>query len=393
MIVQCPECSSRYRYPDDRIGTDGTSLICFRCRSVLLAHPPRKSNGAASEPTTGPLGTVADRRGASRIVGERHLSEVQLPDTVLAPATVEGRLTVDRYNPRGKRWLGPLVAMLTVLVAVTVGFIAIDYFVVTEGYELTEVVGEVLKRKGVNAWVVARKGDHIDMQETLKTGRESRAVLNLAGGSTLAIGEESSVEVIGVDAEKTDIAVSGQMKAKIRHRRIGKSRKLVVQSRDAMTKVSATEGVFYIDLQPTGLTRISSEAGDVTISHGNKVLTLIPKRMATIDRKSAGNVVQIGSAEVLLKVDWPQENLLTTKRLTIAGQTEAGNRLLANGVRIEVEPDGHFSATIPLAEGKNRIELVAEDVRLGRRAVVHSPEYLVDLRGPAVRKTGKTQWQ
>ncbi|MDQ7830910.1 MAG: DUF3426 domain-containing protein [Desulfovibrionaceae bacterium] len=40
MIVTCPNCSSRFRLPDDRIGPDGVKLRCGKCKHVFRLEPP-----------------------------------------------------------------------------------------------------------------------------------------------------------------------------------------------------------------------------------------------------------------------------------------------------------------------------------------------------------------
>ncbi|HDQ39790.1 MAG TPA: DUF3426 domain-containing protein [Desulfonatronum sp.] len=46
MIIQCPNCDTRYRLDDARLGQDGTQVRCSRCSHVFFAAPPRSEDDA-----------------------------------------------------------------------------------------------------------------------------------------------------------------------------------------------------------------------------------------------------------------------------------------------------------------------------------------------------------
>jgi predicted Zn finger-like uncharacterized protein len=46
MIVTCPNCASRFRLPDDRIGPDGVKLRCGKCKHVFRQEPPAPPTSA-----------------------------------------------------------------------------------------------------------------------------------------------------------------------------------------------------------------------------------------------------------------------------------------------------------------------------------------------------------
>lgn len=43
MIVQCPNCQSKFRLPDDKVGAAGAKLRCGKCRNVFHVEPPAPS--------------------------------------------------------------------------------------------------------------------------------------------------------------------------------------------------------------------------------------------------------------------------------------------------------------------------------------------------------------
>ena len=40
MIVQCPNCETKYNFPDDKIGPGGRKVKCSKCEEVFKVQPP-----------------------------------------------------------------------------------------------------------------------------------------------------------------------------------------------------------------------------------------------------------------------------------------------------------------------------------------------------------------
>jgi predicted Zn finger-like uncharacterized protein len=53
MIVQCPECTTKYNLDESRIGHDGTKVRCTRCKSVFTVFRPQPAEPEA--PAAAPL--------------------------------------------------------------------------------------------------------------------------------------------------------------------------------------------------------------------------------------------------------------------------------------------------------------------------------------------------
>lgn len=54
MIVTCPSCQTRFRFPPDRIGSAGARIRCSRCRGVFAVSPHGEARAEAGEPSIAP---------------------------------------------------------------------------------------------------------------------------------------------------------------------------------------------------------------------------------------------------------------------------------------------------------------------------------------------------
>lgn len=53
MIVQCPDCVSRFRLADDKLKAEGTKVRCSRCQKIFTVMPPNDSQSDVDDVTEG----------------------------------------------------------------------------------------------------------------------------------------------------------------------------------------------------------------------------------------------------------------------------------------------------------------------------------------------------
>lgn len=74
MIVECPNCQSKFKLPDDKIGPSGAKLRCGKCRHVFHVDPPAPPAPSAPEDSGG-------------------LTDFDFPDDMAAPEAAPQRET------------------------------------------------------------------------------------------------------------------------------------------------------------------------------------------------------------------------------------------------------------------------------------------------------------
>lgn len=174
MLIVCPSCASEYAIDPARIGPQGRSVRCARCRDSWFVAPAGAVEPAA-EPETPPLQTEA-RSGRSE------------PEA--APALAVGRGGARRARPapgglaRASRRLRPLGAGL--LLVLVIGL----------------AVGAVIGRSGVVRALpsTARLYERIGLAVNLR-GLEFRGV-----GAELAAGQGSGSPSLVVEGEVANVA-------------------------------------------------------------------------------------------------------------------------------------------------------------------------------------------
>ena len=93
---------------------------------------------------------------------------------------------------------------------------------------------------------------------------------------------------------------------------------------------------------------------------------------------------------VLLKVVWPEEKVTRAINVTLRGEADPGAVVAVNGVKTDVDADGHFEADVPLAPGTNHVSVTSTD-RFGRTAAKEET-VRVERRAPPL-KAEHEGWQ
>lgn len=219
-----------------------------------------------------------------------------------------------------------------------------------------EVSGQVtILRGGVGRAVEA--GEELEVEDTLATFANARALIRVGGASTVFLPSDSSVSIVSVSADGVNIELEdGALEAVIKPN----SGALALSNRgrrfastDASLRMQVFEGVLTVDVSEGSAT--ATGVRNTTELEAGKRLRISGE---SVDKSSV-------SAEHLLEVQWPKVSRTRETMISVDGFTDPGSVVTISNAGakhlLTADKRGHFSAKIPIVEGENQLTLVSSD--------------------------------
>ncbi len=206
-------------------------------------------------------------------------------------------------------------------------------------------------------WSPIKEGDTLTRTDVVRTAAGGRAILRLSAGTEIELRER--VE-IGLDRLPGGPAVDlrrGKVLA-----RVSGAEALAITSHDTRT---ANEGPshFVVRSDEQGRVSVAALSGSARFAAGGRSVKLAAGTESSSEPGGAPTDPERIAEEVLLEVVWPaEEQSHRVDHAEIRGQTRRSSTVTVNGTEAPVGPDGHFTATLPLRDGKNPVEVEAEDL-------------------------------
>jgi hypothetical protein len=221
-------------------------------------------------------------------------------------------------------------------------------------FDVAEATGTVeAQRAGL--WVPLKRGDTLTRSDVLRTAASSTAVLRLATGTEIEL--RAGVE-IAVDRLPGGASVDlrrGKVLA-----RVGGKDALSVTARETRT---TNEGParFVVQADARGKVSVAALEGKAQFSAAGKSVALSAGTASSSQAGAAPEDPERIPEDVLLSVVWPAGEHHGDEA-QVSGRAAPSSTVSVNGAPAAVGPDGRFTATIALHEGKNPVEVVAEDL-------------------------------
>jgi len=241
---------------------------------------------------------------------------------------------------------------------------------------LTGVQGDVrVGRSGTD--LPGSDGQELQPSDHVATSTASHAVLTLGATTLIRVKPETHLEVVAVDTSGVSLELeNGALQATVRP----ESGAVRVGHRDR--SVVATSGAFDVGVRE-GVMRIDAKEGSLSLSGMDAVRLEAGQQATVIDRHA---VISAATEELLLAVQWPTQRRTRATETIVEGTTQAGAlvhlRWNDGSAEVQADEDGRFSASIPLGEGHNSLEVEAVDA-LGNRAHDVGDLQVRDTIGPA----------
>jgi hypothetical protein len=246
-----------------------------------------------------------------------------------------------------------------------------------------EVTGSVEVRRG-QSWVPLKAGERLEKDDAVRTA--ASAVVTVAVGDDVEFQVQASSEVTLRELTATASRV------RLERGRVGASvtGKVVlrVESAHSTAVAEARRGKFAVFTDGKGLVAVAATAGEVRLSSSGGDALLAAGEQGRVVGDGAPSREPV-PASVYLKVKWP-EPPPGAKVLVVRGAADIGATVDINGAPATVGADGTFTASVPAAGPRTKLNVTAVD--LGGRSARASATVGAVPRPPTV-KVEKPEWK
>jgi hypothetical protein len=237
-------------------------------------------------------------------------------------------------------------------------------------------------------WIAIQKGDLLTRDDVVRTVPGAHAVLRLSAGGEIELREKVEIRLDRLSAAGASVDLRrGKVVA-----RVGDDARdtLAITARETRT---STEGPAHVVVQTDerGLVSVASLKGTARFASAGKTVVL-PEGTETRSRAGAPpEDPERIPEDVLLQVVWPERERHNDSA-AIEGRVRPASLVTINGAETPVGADGHFSATLPLREGTNRVDVQTEDLT-GRRRMASSTLVRHPTRPPKLAPEPGELWK
>lgn len=235
----------------------------------------------------------------------------------------------------------------------------LDVEVVENGLTVLEVEGDVTFQAQEGNASSLTVGERIQEGERVRVGADSRALLGVGEGNQLVVEADSSIQIRGISSEGILVELEGG-----RVKAVVEPGNPAIEVAKGERSVRTQDGAFAMSYSETEGVLASAADGTVELTGFGEQRTLA--RGHYIHAAPGRPIVSADQAKaLLLRIDWPDEEARRSKGLSLAGETlpnlPVSIRIGEQETEALADEDGRFVVDLELAEGNNRVEVVARD--------------------------------
>ncbi|NOX88315.1 MAG: FecR domain-containing protein [Calditrichaeota bacterium] len=266
------------------------------------------------------------------------------------------------------------------------------------------LLGDVqLMRQGKTQWQKIRFNQNIYEGDRIRTSLNARVELAMPDGSVIKINENTMFDVKEIKTPENDRSDRmsftlwvGSIFAKFQ-KIVEQRQSRTVESPSAVVAVRGTEFDMTVDQKQTTTVRVyegrvairsKQVAGEVLVgtNQQSKVEPGKPPTPPAPFKSEEEKKTEEAAQGVLLKIDLKKfqftDKALLAAGLPLRGKTIPGARIIVNGIPLTVAQNGLFRGRIPVQEGINELQVVAEFK--GRRKE-QTVRILVNTKKPKIK--------
>jgi hypothetical protein len=223
---------------------------------------------------------------------------------------------------------------------------------------LVKSVQGLVERSSVakDLWTPVLPGNELFADERIRTDRnasvklqaDDKSRIELDGQSEISIQEiTDTVHRIRLELGKLDVDYQPS-----------ESRQLKITTAKDAGKAETRAGRFVIQ-NTDGKLSVATEKGEVSLSGASNTVRVGPGKLSYIMDGGNPTKPEPIPLSVMLRVANPQKTRQTDRSTVIKGKTDVSATVHINDQVAEVDQNGRFQLTLPLEQGRNKIQVVA----------------------------------
>jgi hypothetical protein len=206
-------------------------------------------------------------------------------------------------------------------------------------------------------WMPIRNGDTLTRADVVRTAAGAQAILKLSAGTEIELRERVEIGLDRLPSGPTVDLRRGKVLA-----RVSGTDALAITSHQTRT---ANDGParFVVLSDPQGRVSVATLSGAARFAAGGKEVSVAAGAQSSSLAGAAPADPERIPEEIFLEVVWPaSEQRHTVEHTEIRGRATPSSVVRVNGAPAPVGADGQFTTALPLAEGKNPVEVEVEDL-------------------------------
>jgi hypothetical protein len=255
----------------------------------------------------------------------------------------------------------------------------------SQNYQVAEASGRVEVLRG-STWKLVNTGDVLTKDDLIRTGI-GRALMKLAGGTEIEIRDRVELRLDSISRAGASVDLRrGKLTASTQ-----RGHSIAIKAAHTQTvNESDKPARIIVTADGQGRVAVAATQGSARFEAAGQTV-VVPAGKETRAEPGAPPLNPETIAEdVLLTVTWPAGER-HEERLAVQGTAKPGSLVRVNGAPAAVDKTGHFTATVPLRDGPNAVDVEAEDA-VGRLKHERREVHKVATTDPDLVPVPKELW-
>jgi len=249
--------------------------------------------------------------------------------------------------------------------------------------KVATIHGQVTRQTADGKKILLSAGDLLSAADIVRT-EDGTATLEIGGVAAVEVATHTQVSIGELTDTLAKVHLSDGRIAAVVHG--DEHNSLQIDSLGAVARANVGE---FSMLSSGSQVSVAALHGQVTLSARGRSVRIGSGQLSLVARDQAPTPPEAIPASLYLKLGSTHPATQKERRAVLHGSTAPGAVISINGVRLNADNTGEFTATIALKEGPNHLVVDSADT-LGRTAHAAWPRITVDTRAPEARS--KVRW-